>query len=307
MSKPNHGIKKPSRPLSFVVEHKDTLLPFLLKQVKGKSRNTVKNLLSKKQVQIDGKVVSQFDHPLQPGQTISIAPIQVKAEPSLPFDLLYEDDDIIVIDKPAGLLSIATEKEKYRTAYHIVTDYIKEKNKQNRIFIIHRLDKDTSGVLMFAKNEDAKRAFQDNWDDIVKVRRYLAVVEGIPQEASGTIRSFLLETVTHLVYSSSDKTGKEAVTHYRTIKSGGDYALLDVQIDTGRKNQIRVHMKDIGHPVTGDKKYGASQNPMRRLGLHACELKLTHPETGQELCFKAKTPKEFKRMFSVSGPSGSPK
>lgn len=300
MKKQNHGVKKSSRPLSFVAEHKDTLLPFLLEHVKGKSRNNIKSLLSKKQVQVDGKTVSQFDHPLRPGQTVFICPEKAKAAPSLPFDLLYEDDEIIVIDKPAGLLSIATEKEKNLTAYHIVTDYVKEKNNQNRIFIIHRLDKDTSGVLMFAKTEGAKRAFQDHWEDIVKLRRYLAVVEGVPEVPSGTVRSFLRETATHLVYSSSDNTGKEAITHYKVLKSGEAYALLDVQIDTGRKNQIRVHMKDMGHPVAGDKKYGASTNPMRRLGLHACELRLNHPETGQELCFTAKTPKEFKRMFPVN-------
>lgn len=297
MKKQNHGVKKPSRPLSFVAEHKDTLLPFLLEHIKGKSRNNIKSLLSKKQVQVDGKIITQFDHPLRPGQTVSVVPEKAKSAPSLPFDLLYEDEEIIVIDKPAGLLSIATEKEKNLTAYHIVTDYVKEKNKQNRIFIIHRLDKDTSGVLMFAKTEAAKRAFQDNWEDIVRLRRYLAVVEGVPEDAFGTVRSFLLETATHLIYSSSDKTGKEAVTHYKLLKSDGEYALLDVKIDTGRKNQIRVHMKDLGHPVAGDKKYGAATNPMRRLGLHACELRLTHPETGQELCFTAKTPKEFKRMF----------
>lgn len=299
MKKQNHGVKKPSRPLSFVAEHKDTLLPFLLEHVKGKSRNNIKNLLSKKQVQVDGKTVSQFDYPLRPGQTVLICPEKAKAAPSLPFDLLYEDDEIIVIDKPAGLLSIATEKEKNLTAYHIVTDYVKEKNSQNRIFIIHRLDKDTSGVLMFAKTDGAKRAFQDHWEDIVKLRRYLAVVEGAPEAPSGTVRSFLRETATHLVYSSSDNTGKQAVTHYKILKSSEKYALLDVQIDTGRKNQIRVHMKDMGHPVAGDKKYGASSNPMRRLGLHACELRLIHPGTSRELCFTAKTPKEFKRIFSA--------
>ncbi len=298
MKKPNHGVKRPSRPLSFVVERKDALLPFLLEHLKGKSRNNIKNLLSKRQVQVDRKTVTQFDHPLHPGQTVSISPERSKTEPSLPFDLIYEDQEIIVIDKPAGLLSIATDREKYYTAYHIVTDYVKEKNKQNRIFVIHRLDKDTSGVLMFAKTEQAKRTFQDNWEKIVKMRRYLAVVVGIPEDSSGTVRSFLLETATHLVYSSNDPSGKEAVTHYKVLKSGGGFSLLDVTIDTGRKNQIRVHMKDIGHPVAGDKKYGTRENPMGRLGLHACELKFIHPETGKEFCFKAKTPKEFRRMFS---------
>ena len=297
MKKQNHGVKKPARSLSFVTERKDTLLPFLLEQVKGKSRNNIKNLLAKRQVQVDGKTVAQFDHPLRPGQTVSIVPIRTKAEPSLPFDLLYEDDEIIVIDKPAGLLSIATEKEKNLTAYHIVTDYVKEKSKQNRIYIIHRLDKDTSGVLMFAKTEEAKHIYQDNWEEIVSLRRYLAVVEGVPEKPSGTVRSYLLETATHLVYSGSDHKGKEAITHYKTLAASEDYALLDVKIDTGRKNQIRVHMKDLGHPVAGDKKYGGSGSPMRRLGLHACELKLKHPVTGQEFCFTARTPREFKRMF----------
>ncbi len=287
--------KQKQKPLSFVVKEKDTLLSFLLKNIKNMSRNSVKNLLSKKQISVDGKTVTQFDYPLHSGQTVALAPVKQNALPPLPFDIIYEDNEIIVIDKPAGLLSIATEKEKLHTAYHIVNEYVKQKNKHGRIFIVHRLDKDTSGVLLFAKTDEAKRLFQDNWEEISKLRRYLAVVEGKPEKDSDTIISTLLETETHLVYSG--KGGKKAVTHYKTIKTSGEFSLLDVNIETGRKNQIRVHMKDIGTPVTGDKKYGAEKNPMKRLGLHACELQITHPKNGKELCFKAKTPKEFKKVM----------
>lgn len=284
-----------NKSLSFIAEQKDTLLNFLLSHIKGMSRNNIKNLLSKKQVLVDGKIVTKFDFPVHSGQNISVAPVKQKTLPSLPFDIIYEDNEIIVIDKPAGLLSIATEKEKLHTAYHIVNDYVKQKNKHGRIFIVHRLDKDTSGVLLFAKTDEAKRLFQDNWEDISKLRRYLAIVEGKPPKESDTIISTLLETETHLVYSG--RGGKKAITHYTVLKSSNEFSLLDVKIDTGRKNQIRVHMKDIGTPVTGDKKYGALKNPVKRLCLHACELVLTHPKTKKEMSFKAKTPKDFKKLI----------
>ena len=284
-----------SKSLSFIVEQKDTLLSFLLSHIKNMSRNNIKSLLSKKQVTVDKKVITKFDYPLHLGQTVAILPVKQKASQSLPFDIIYEDEDIIVIDKPAGLLSIATEKEKLYTAYHIVNDYVKSKNKLSRIFIVHRLDKDTSGVLLFAKNDSAKHLFQDNWESIVKLRRYLAIVEGKPEKQSDTIISSLLETETHLVYSG--RGGKKAITHYETLKSSDEYSLLDVKIDTGRKNQIRVHLKELGTPIIGDKKYSATKNPIKRLGLHACELILTHPKTQKELCFKAKTPKEFKKIM----------
>lgn len=189
------------------------------------------------------------------------------------------------------------DQEKTDTAYHALTEYMRAKKPAGRIFIIHRLDRDTSGVVIFAKTEVAKRAFQEDWETLVKRRGYLAVVEGVPEETSGTVHSWLRETTTHLVYSSAYAGGgKEAVTNYAVRRAGEGYSLLDISIDTGRKNQIRVHMQDLGHPVAGDKKYGATSNPLKRLGLHANELILDNPMTGETVTFSAKAPKAFLKL-----------
>ena len=287
-----------SREPSYPVTEETTLLPFLLATLKDKSRNNVKSLLSRKLVAVDGRPTSQFDSPLKPGQTVTILSVPAPMNGALPFPVLFEDEHLVVINKPAGLLSISNGKEKERTAYHMVTDYVKSRNIDSRIFSIHRLDKDTSGVLMFAKDEKTKQAFQEHWADCVTKRGYYALVEGTPKVPEDTIRSYLIETSTHLVFSGDPGPGaQEAVTHYSVVRSGGGYSLLDVSIDTGRKNQIRVHMKDIGHPVVGDKKYGAKSNPIGRLGLHAYELSFRHPLTGKEVSFVARVPKEFNRLM----------
>ena len=275
----------------FIVQTETTLLPFLLENVKGISRNSVKNLLTRRQVMVEGQVVTRHDHVLKPATKVEVLAAGSRA-PAFP--ILYEDNDILVIDKPAGLLTVATEKEKNKTAYRMVGDYLKGKG--GKVFIVHRLDKDTSGVLLFAKNEAAKRAWQDNWDRLVKQRTYLALVEGTPEEREGTVHSYLKETDTHLVYSVEfpGPGAKEAVTHYRLLRQKGEVALLEVDLETGRKNQIRVHMKELGHPVTGDKKYGAKINALGRLGLHAHILRVTNPITKKEMTFTAPAPKGFR-------------
>lgn len=282
----------------YTVEEADTLLPFLLAHVKGKSRNNVKSLLSRRLVAVDGVPLSRFDTPLAPGQQVSILPSSAPRADALPFPLLYEDEHLIVVNKPAKLLSVANDKEKVRTAYHIVTDYVKARRVDDRIFVIHRLDRDTSGVLMFARDAETKELFQSRWNEIVTRRGYLAVVEGVPKPAQDTIRSYLVETDTHLSFSGAPGKGaKEAVTSYQIVKAGNGYALLDISIETGRKNQIRVHMKEKGCPVAGDKQYGARTNPIGRLCLHANELSFTHPATGEAITFKAKMPRDFNRVF----------
>lgn len=282
----------------FQVEAQTTLLPFLLQRVKGKSRNTVKALLSRRQVRVDGKMVKQFDHPLRPGQTVTLLPPAEERPTELPFDILYEDGEMIVIDKPAGLLTVATEREKLRTAYRMVTDYVRTRDRAARIFVVHRLDRDTSGVVLFAKNEETKRALQENWGEQVEKRVYLAVAEGRPPQDKGTCRSWLLETVTHLVWSAGPESGgKEAVTHYEVLAAEGGYALLRLHLDTGRKNQIRVQLSDLGCPVAGDKQYGARTSPLGRLALHACELAFTDPRTGRRAVFTAPVPRAFRKLF----------
>ena len=282
----------------YTVTQPDTLLPFLLARVKGKSRNNVKSLLSRRLVAVDGVPLSRFDAPLLPGQQVSILPASAPKADALPFPILYEDEHLIVVNKPAKLLSVSNDKEKTRTAYHLVTDYVKARRVDDRIFVLHRLDRDTSGVLMFARDAETKELFQARWNEIVTRRGYLAVVEGVPKPAQDTIRSFLVETDTHLSFSGAPGKGaKEAVTSYQIVKAGSGYALLDISIETGRKNQIRVHMKEKGCPVAGDKQYGARTNPIGRLCLHANELSFTHPATGEQITFKAKMPRDFNRVF----------
>ena len=210
-------------------------------------------------------------------------------------NIIYEDKDILVVNKPSKLLTIATDNEKERTLFHKAITYVKKKNQ--KIFIVHRLDKDTSGIVLFAKNEKLKKLFQDNWDNLVKLREYVAVVEGTPKKNSGVVRSWLKETKTLYVYSS-DKMGdgKEAITHYRKVMGNNKYTMLDITIDTGRKNQIRVHMKDLGNPIVGDKKYDSKTNPIGRMTLHANKLVVVHPITNKEMTFETDVPNSFIKL-----------
>ena len=205
--------------------------------------------------------------------------------------ILYEDKSIIVVSKPTHLLTIATQNEKERTMFHKVIEYERKKNKNNKVFIVHRLDKDTSGIIVFAKSERIKKILQDNWD---KTKRYyMAIVEGIPKEQEKTIKSYLAENSRLITYSTNESKGKLAITKYKLIKHSKKFSLLDIEILTGRKNQIRVHMKDNNTPIVGDKKYGSTTNPMNRLGLHAYKIIFKHPITNKEMVIEDKLPKEF--------------
>lgn len=279
----------------YPVQEEQTLLPFLLAHVKGKSRNAVKSLLSRRQVLLNGKPVSRFDTPLSPGDTVTLLPPGRSAPP---FPILFEDEALIAIDKPHGLLTAATENETERTAYRLLHDYLGGTAEEKKLFLVHRLDKDTSGVVLFAKNAPIKYALQQSWGELVQKRAYLAIVEGCPDPPQGTVRSWLHESRSHMVYSGPPGGGsKEAVTRYSLLESRKDLSLLYVELDTGRKNQIRVHMKDLGCPVAGDVKYGRRCAALGRLGLHACALELLHPQTGQLLALHAAAPREFRKLF----------
>jgi 23S rRNA pseudouridine1911/1915/1917 synthase len=290
---------KPKQQADYLVEEGSGLLDFLLRTLSEQSRSHIKSLLTHREILVDGKVVTQYDYPLLAGQKVRIqraVGAGVKHQGML--DILYEDDEILVINKPSGLLSISTDQEKEQTAYHLMTDYVRRRNPENRIFVVHRLDRDTSGVLMAAKNEKIKRALQDNWADLVSQRAYFAVAEGCFAEKRGKLHSWLKETKTHMVYSSTrEGDGQEAVTNYEVIKESARFSLLDIHLETGRKNQIRVQLQEVGHPVAGDKKYGARTNPLKRLSLHAYRLELKHPFTGEVLCFETRIPKCFTDLF----------
>lgn len=214
-------------------------------------------------------------------------------------DIIYEDKDIVVINKPSGLLTISTAKEKEKTLYKEVSDYVKKSNPKLKIFIVHRLDKDTSGIVIFAKNQNIKYMYQNSWDKLVLKRGYTAVVNGLLKQKNGRIKSYLKETKTLFVYSSNDKKeGKLAITDYNVIKENKKYSMLDIDIKTGRKNQIRVHMKDLGNPILGDKKYGSKKSSFNRLFLHANELVVINPKNNKKMEFKTDIPKVFDNLFN---------
>ncbi|GAB3994962.1 RluA family pseudouridine synthase [Spirosoma daeguense] len=279
----------------FTVSEPDQLMTFLIAQLPHKNRNNIKSLLRNKQILIDDKVYTQFNHPLRPGQVVKIGASRApETSQYRGLTILFEDSDIIVINKQSGLLSMATNKERDRTAYGILSDYVKKENPKNKIFIIHRLDRDTSGVMMFARSEKVQQLMQEFWNATTKQRTYVALVEGVPEPPRGTITSYLRESKALIVYSSQNPdNGQLAITNYNVVKSNRHFALLELELETGRKNQIRVHMQDIQHPIAGDTKYGATSDPIGRLGLHAEVLAFDHPITGEPMRFDAPVPKSF--------------
>lgn len=281
----------------YIVKENKELLEFLKENVKG-SKNNIKNLLIKKYVFVNGKNETMYNFILKKGDIVEIKNNIIKYKNNINIEIIYEDEDIIVVNKPSGILSIATQKEKSLTVYHIVMEYLKNINKNSKIFIIHRLDKDTSGVLMFAKNIKTKNLFQNNWDKSVKKRKYYAICNGVFENKKGIIKSYLKENKNYVMYSTNDKiNGKLAITEYTVIKESRKYSLIDVNIKTGRKNQIRVHFNDINHSIIGDKKYGLIKSPINRLALHAYLLELIDPRNGKLLIFKTEMPLEFKKIL----------
>lgn len=277
--------------MKYIVTKEDELLRFLLDNVEL-SHKKIKSLLKYQNILLNGKVVTKYNELLKKNDIVEIKEFQTKKHPK-ELDIIYEDKDIIVVNKPAGLLTISTFKEKEKTLYHLVREYVKKVNKQNQIFVIHRLDRDTSGIVMFAKNEKIKNLYQNHWNDIVRTRKYQAIVEGILENKSGTLKSYLEENEEGYVYPS--KNGKIAITNYIVKKESKYYSLLDIDIKTGRKNQIRVQLKEIGHPIVGDKKYG---NKKDRMYLCAYELSLQNPVTKKIDTYKVNVPRKFKELLS---------
>ena len=275
----------------YIVKENEILIEFLKKMFSNLSKNSVKSLLNNEKVFVNVNMTTKYNYELNIGDVV-----EIREKVAKNIDIIYEDKDIIVINKPSGLLTVATEKEKNKTAYHLVMEYLKKKNKNNRIFIIHRLDKDTSGIIMFAKNERAKHLYQDNWNDIVKKRCYYAVIDGKMENKEGTIKSYLKENG-NMVYSVKDRSGKLAITEYKVLKERKNISLLDINLKTGRKNQIRVHMKENKTPILGDLKYGEKSKLINRLALHAYKLELVNPVTKKLLTFEINMPNEFKMLF----------
>ena len=307
-------VSAPKYTASYKVNYSDTLLTFLLKKC-NTSRNNVKALLARRQVLVNGNLVTQFDYPLAKDDEVKISKTSVagavrsapvrKAQKAVSsvrggglgnLKIIYEDEDFIAVDKPAGLLSVESDKDT-ESAYFYVSSYLAAQGKNVRPYVLHRIDKETSGVLVFAKNIKLHSMLKMHWNELVSLREYYAVAEGVFAVKADTIVSYLKENKNNLTYSTNDPTGQKAITHYEVQKETDAFSLLRVKIDTGRKNQIRVHLKEKGHSIVGDEKYGFTQDPLKRLGLHASALEFVHPITKQVMCFRAPVPASFRELF----------
>lgn len=283
---------------NITVEQEATLLPFLFELLKEQSKTSVKALLSHGQIWVNQQATTQFDTPLHAGDVVTISYNRRKVVFNNPLlNIIYEDDSVIVVNKREGLLSVSTAKVRERTAFHILSDYLKKSDPRNKLFILHRLDRDTSGLMMFAKTRAVQEKMQSNWNEMITERTYVAVVEGRPEKDSDLITTQLKENAEARVYVVADG-GKDAITRYHLLRTNEKYSLLELNLETGRKNQIRAQMEYIGHPIAGDYKYGAETDPTGRLMLHAQRLYFIHPETGEEMRFDTRIPDSFKSLTS---------
>ena len=280
--------------MKLIVDKETQLLEYLYEKL-DMPKKRVKQYLTHGSIYVNNSKITQFDYKLLPGMNIAID-TGSKNKVELPFDIIFEDEHIIVVNKPSGLLTISTEKEKEKTLFHIVREYLLSKNKYAKVFIVHRLDKDTSGIVVVAKDEKTKNKLQENWNEYVSLREYVGVVHGKLKNKEDKIVQNLKETKTNLVYVSKDKDGKNAITNYKVIKENENYSMVSINIETGRKNQIRVAFATLNNPLVGDKKYGIKDNE-NRLYLHANRLKMYYPEIKKDILFEVQTPKEFKKIM----------
>ena len=255
--------------MKYICDKEDELFNYLKINISNKSKNNIKSLLKNECILVNNNIVTKYNYIVKTGDIIEVNKSKkINSE----LDIIYEDDNIIVVNKPSKLLTIS--------------------NKKKKVFVIHRLDYDTSGVIMFAKNKEVQKLYQSKWNELAKIREYTAVVEGITDN-KGHIESYLKQTKTLLVYSSKSKDGYFAVTDYERIMYNNKYSMLKIHISTGRRNQIRCHMHDIKHPILGDSRYDSKYNPLGRLALHANKLVITNPISKKELTFVSKIPLEF--------------
>lgn len=286
---------RPDRIEVYYPEATTTLLPYLLEVLAPKSRTEIKSVLAHSHVKVNGTATTQFNQPLNPGDEVMINFSRPFASlSSRMVRLMYEDDDLVVVEKQSGLLTVPAGAQRTKTAQKIVDDYLYSSDGHSHAYVCHRLDQYTSGILIFAKNSRVQALFRDAWTSYVVERRYLAVCEGRPENPEGEVRSYLAENAAMKVYSTDDpEKGKLSVTRYKVLKYNEAYSQVDIQLLTGRKNQIRVHMSDLGCPIAGDRKYGAKSNPCGRLMLHNYVLQFFHPVTRENLRFELPIPGNF--------------
>lgn len=289
--------RRNSRPdQTFQVQKTAPLLQYLIELWSDRSRTTIKSYLSHRQIAVNGKVETAFDLKLRPGDTITLSAVgERRQNPNHKVRIVYEDRDLMVVDKKNGLLT-ASKNPDEQTALTVMTDHVQHYGQNNRLFLVHYLDRDISGLLLFAKTEEIQKILQRNWNNNTIRRTYIAVVEGAIQPEKGTIESWLTENARTMKMETSerDNGGTKAVTHYKTLKNNGLYSLVELEMETTHKHQARVQLASIGHPIAGDKKYGAQSNPLGRLCLHAQKLSFLHPATGDRLNFDTDIPAIFR-------------
>ena len=281
----------------YVVDAPSELLEWLLANLK-QSRSKVKATLQGRGVRVGGKVVTQFDYRLEPGMKVAVSKVKKAAElKSRYVRLVYEDRHLVVVEKQAGILSMAAGHSSL-TVKAVLDDYFRRSNQRCTAHVVHRLDRDTSGLMIYAKEMQAEQILEHEWHERVYDRRYVAVVSGEMERDEGTVASWLRDNKAYITYSSPvDNGGKYAVTHYHTLARTTQHSLVEYVLETGRKNQIRVHSADIGHPVCGDVKYGNGDDPIGRLCLHAYVLCFVHPITNRRLEFETPVPVAFRKLF----------
>lgn len=291
--------KQPADYLYLTVTEEKPLLEFLLANVKNESRTKIKATLRGRGIKVDGKFVTQFDFPLQPGMKVAVSKrkredLQLK---SRYVRLVYEDKFLVVVEKNVGILSMAAGHSSLNVKA-VLDDYFHKSRQRCTAHVVHRLDRDTSGLMVYAKDMETEQILEHNWHDIVYDRRYVAVVSGEMEDEGGTIANWLKDNKAYITYSSPvDNGGKYAVTHFHTLARTTEHSLVEYRLETGRKNQIRVHSADMGHPVCGDMKYGNGDDPLHRLCLHAYMLCFYHPVTGERMEFETPTPPAFRSLF----------
>lgn len=290
------------------VKHTLTLADYLRALHPDTSKNAHKKLLEHDRVKVNGVVVRLGKTLLQPGDRVEISRKMFRQRLHPELDILYEDEHLVVLHKKQNLLTIATEKEREKTVYAYLASHVKNQNPDNKIFIVHRLDRDASGLLVFARSETVKRKLQEQFRSHATTRGYIALVEGRVQPESGTLENHLAENRAYKVYVTGNaRHGKLAVTHFRVVRRVAKYSWLEIKTETGRKHQIRVQLAAFGHPLIGDKEYGSTRNPLNRLGLHAHLLGFEHPVTGRQMKFEVEAPLPFRRMFALASPHSTAK
>ena len=282
----------------YIVQEDGTLLDWLLHNVKGESKSKIKATLKGRGIRVNGKRLTQYDYPLAPGDRVSVSLSKRNDQfRSRHLKIVYEDQYLVVVDKNVGILSMAAGHSSLNVKT-VLDEYFRKTRQRCTAHVVHRLDRDTSGLMIYAKDMQTEAVFEHNWHDIVYDRRYVAILSGEVAEPEGTLASWLRDNNSYVIYSSPvDNGGKYAVTHYRVLSRTTEHSLVEFKLETGRKNQIRVHSSDLGHPVCGDIKYGNGDNPIDRLCLHAWVLCFFHPVTRKRMEFESPLPLGFKRLF----------